>query len=94
MWLNTDNQWHVLLLYYLLLSYKLTLPSCRQGYTATAELRAAYSTNPNAPNITDAQLSQVLFRCIDQAGGIIGNSYCIVNCAVIGNSTVNDMCTM
>ncbi|UKZ61370.1 uncharacterized protein TrAtP1_002636 [Trichoderma atroviride] len=64
------------------------------GYTATTELRAAYSANPNAPNITDAQLSQVLFRCIDQAGGVVGNSYCIVNCAVIGNDTVNDECTM
>ncbi|KAK4084330.1 uncharacterized protein Triagg1_810 [Trichoderma aggressivum f. europaeum] len=64
------------------------------GYTAAAELRAAYDINPDAPTITDAQLAQVLYRCTDQAGGIVGNSYCIVNCAVIGDNTVNDMCTM
>lgn len=64
------------------------------GYTAAAELRAAYALNPDAPTITDAQLGQVLYRCTDQAGGIVGNSYCIVNCAVIGDDTVNDMCTM
>ncbi|KAL6877914.1 cellulose signaling related protein OOC1 [Trichoderma longibrachiatum] len=64
------------------------------GYTAAAELRAAYDLNPDAPTITDAQLGQVLFRCVDQAGGIVGNSYCIVNCAVIGDDTANDMCTM
>ncbi|PKK46527.1 hypothetical protein CI102_14138, partial [Trichoderma harzianum] len=64
------------------------------GYTAAAELRAAYALNPDAPTITDAQLGQVLFRCADQAGSIIGNFYCIVNYAVIGDDTVNDMCTM
>ncbi|KAH0530821.1 hypothetical protein TsFJ059_005403 [Trichoderma semiorbis] len=57
-------------------------------------LRLTYAVNPNAPTITDLQLAQVLFRCTDQAGGIVGNSYCIVNCAVIGDDTVNDMCTM
>ncbi|KAJ4863141.1 hypothetical protein T069G_04095 [Trichoderma breve] len=64
------------------------------GYTALTDLRPAYAVNPNAPTITDLQLAQVLFRCTDQAGGIVGNSYCIVNCAVIGDDTVNDMCTM
>ncbi|KAF3073901.1 hypothetical protein CFAM422_004204 [Trichoderma lentiforme] len=62
---------------------------------ATAQITTpSYAVNPNAPTITDAQLAQVLFRCTDQAGGIVGNSYCIVNCAVIGDDTVNDMCTM
>ncbi|KAH0530820.1 hypothetical protein TsFJ059_005403 [Trichoderma semiorbis] len=58
------------------------------------KIKPAYAVNPNAPTITDLQLAQVLFRCTDQAGGIVGNSYCIVNCAVIGDDTVNDMCTM
>ncbi|KAH0495793.1 hypothetical protein TgHK011_009323 [Trichoderma gracile] len=70
------------------------LPVLTRRYTAAAELRAAYDLNPDAPTITDAQLGQVLFRCVDQAGGIVGNSYCIVNCAVIGDDTANDMCTM
>ncbi|TFB00882.1 hypothetical protein CCMA1212_007325 [Trichoderma ghanense] len=64
------------------------------GYTAATELRTAYDANPNAPTITDAQLGQVLYRCVDEAGGIVGNSYCIVGCAVVGDDTVNDMCTM
>ncbi|PTB62521.1 hypothetical protein BBK36DRAFT_1144537 [Trichoderma citrinoviride] len=64
------------------------------GYTALTDLRPAYAINPDAPTITDAQLGQVLFRCVDQAGGIVGNSYCIVGCAVIGDDTANDQCTM
>ncbi|KAK0762496.1 hypothetical protein N5P37_005312, partial [Trichoderma harzianum] len=68
---------------------QITTPCTYQEY-----LRPAYAANPNAPTITDAQLAQVLFRCTDQAGGIVGNSYCIVNCAAIGDDTINDMCTM
>lgn len=63
------------------------------GYVA-ADLRTAYDINPLAPTIPDTDLGQVLYRCIDTSGVIIGNSFCIVDCAVVGDNTDNDMCTM
>lgn len=66
---------------------------CCTGYVA-ADLRAGYAINPDNPVIADARLNQVLFRCIDQIGTIVGNSYCIVGCATIGTDIDNDMCTM
>lgn len=65
----------------------------RKGY-AVPDLRTAYDLNLAAPVIEDTSLNQVLFRCVDTAGTIIGNSYCIVDCAVVGTDTTNDMCTM
>ncbi|ROT42904.1 hypothetical protein SODALDRAFT_327065 [Sodiomyces alkalinus F11] len=58
------------------------------------DLRAGFTLNPDAPIISDAQLDRVLFRCVDQIGTIVGNSFCIVGCASIGTDIDNDMCTM
>ncbi|CAI6096531.1 unnamed protein product [Clonostachys chloroleuca] len=63
------------------------------GYV-TADLRTAYALNPNNPVIPDTALSKVLFRCTDTAGTIVGNSYCIVGCGVVGDHLVDDQCTM
>ncbi|CAI6091357.1 unnamed protein product [Clonostachys chloroleuca] len=63
------------------------------GYT-TAQLRAAYTLNSNIPTIPDTALNKVLYRCTDNIGTVISNSFCIVGCDMIGDNTVNDMCTM
>ncbi|CAG9952124.1 hypothetical protein V2G26_007284 [Clonostachys chloroleuca] len=63
------------------------------GY-AVADLRTAYDANLNSPVIPDTALNKVLFRCTDNVGAIVGNSYCIVGCGVVGDNLVDDMCTM
>lgn len=61
------------------------------------ELRAALTTTTVIPfTLTDAQLRQTLFRCVDTLGTINANAYCINGCQsleAINGVASNDQCT-
>ena len=62
------------------------------GYNVT-ELTAAVNATTTIPPLEDYQLMNVIFRCIDISGSIVGNSYCIAGC--IGMASLsNDQCAM
>ncbi|KAJ9150159.1 hypothetical protein NKR19_g5387 [Coniochaeta hoffmannii] len=63
------------------------------GYNTT-ELTAATNSTNIIPPLTDIQLLQVLYRCQDVAGTIVGNSFCIAGCISMGDNTQDDQCAL
>ncbi|KAK7224207.1 hypothetical protein V2G26_012210 [Clonostachys chloroleuca] len=68
----------------------------KRGYTHM-DLRAAIAKLPPGiipPNLSNAQLLQVLYHCDDIYNSISGNAFCVSGCIVINGSLVNDQCYM
>ncbi|KAL6884724.1 hypothetical protein GGI43DRAFT_419337 [Trichoderma evansii] len=63
------------------------------GYNLT-ELAAAVASTPSIPPLPDVLLLQVIYRCINISGGIVGNSYCFAGCINMNGTLVNDQCVM
>ncbi|ROT42903.1 hypothetical protein SODALDRAFT_327063 [Sodiomyces alkalinus F11] len=59
-----------------------------------AELADAVALTSSIPNLSDRQLLQVLYRCVDINGGIAGNSFCFAGCIDMGGALFNDQCIM
>ncbi|EFX03502.1 cellulose signaling related protein ooc1 [Grosmannia clavigera kw1407] len=62
------------------------------GYNIT-EFETAVNATGTIPPLADSQLLNVLYRCIDVEGGLVGNSYCISGCITMGDLE-NDQCAM
>lgn len=63
------------------------------GYNIT-ELTTATNRTNIIPPLTDIQLLQVLYRCQDVSGTIVGNSFCIAGCISMGDNTEDDQCAL
>ena len=63
------------------------------GYS-TSELIAAVNQTSSIPPVSIAQLYQVIYRCEDIHGGIVGNSLCIDGCIPANNVTHDDQCQL
>ncbi|KAJ5775371.1 uncharacterized protein N7511_000382 [Penicillium nucicola] len=63
------------------------------GYSVS-ELIAAVNQTSSIPQISLAQLFQVIYRCEDIYGGIVGNSLCIDGCIPANNPTRDDQCQL
>jgi hypothetical protein len=77
--------------------YKLTVMEIDKtgdkGYT-NAELIAAVNQTASIPPISVAQLFQVIYRCEDIHGGIVGNSLCVDGCLATPDPTRDDQCKL
>lgn len=58
------------------------------------ELTSAVNKTMVVPPLSTIQLLNVLYRCVDTAGDIAANAFCIAGCESIGGVTDNDMCAM
>ncbi|KAJ9134269.1 hypothetical protein NKR23_g10227 [Pleurostoma richardsiae] len=63
------------------------------GYNTT-ELTAGVNQTGIIPPLTNVQLLQVLYRCENVAGSIVGNSFCIAGCISMGDNTQDDQCAL
>ncbi|OGE56750.1 hypothetical protein PENARI_c002G02212 [Penicillium arizonense] len=63
------------------------------GYSVS-ELIAAVNETSSIPQLSMAQLFQVIYRCEDIYGGIVGNSLCIDGCIPANNATRDDQCQL
>lgn len=64
-----------------------------KGYNNT-ELMSAVNQTLVVPPLSTIQLLNVLYRCVNTAGGITANSFCIAGCISLGGVTEDDMCAM
>ncbi|OQD88188.1 hypothetical protein PENANT_c004G00721 [Penicillium antarcticum] len=63
------------------------------GYSVS-ELIAAVNQTSSIPPISMAQLFQVIYRCEDIFGSIVGNSLCIAGCIPANSPTHDDQCQL
>lgn len=63
------------------------------GYT-NAELIAAVNQTPSIPPLTTTQLLQVIYRCEDILGTIVGNSFCVEECLASPSPLQDDQCRL
>ncbi|OIW25524.1 cellulose signaling related protein ooc1 [Coniochaeta ligniaria NRRL 30616] len=63
------------------------------GYNIT-ELTEATNRTGIIPPLTSVQLLQVLYRCKDVSGTLVGNSFCIAGCISMGDNTEDDQCVL
>lgn len=65
----------------------------RKGYSIS-ELTAAVNQTSSIPQISVAQLFQVIYRCEDIYGSIVGNSFCVDGCLATPDNTSDDQCKL
>jgi len=68
--------------------------SLYKGYNNT-ELTAVVAENPTLPApLSDTQLLEVLYTCVDVEGDIVADSFCVAGCVSLGDGAVDDICAM